>query len=211
MKTFKDLYIHLSDIAMESFIAKVALNVNKNDTWERQPDKENRVLGIEKTYSFSRLDDHAYPSAGLSIFPKKNGIWYVPNVVPIKYGNLSHDEYNGILSEFYNLFILPIATQDDIIVEITSGEISDCDILGEHAASLLKSFSLLANKSTGSSHPDDKDRWLSFVKASCLSGSNVDTDHLHRLLIEQGWSDEAANKLAIQYDFAKDLIEHIGK
>lgn len=210
MLTFKDLVIKANDKDIENFISALTERLSGNPIWSRSEDKENNVLGVGKIYAFKREKDNKLPSAGLSLFPKdKNISWYVPNVVPLEYGQLSYVEYNGILTEFFEDLVNPIASELGIRAEITSGAVTDVDILGEEAAQALTVFSNLANKSTGSSHPCDRERWLAFIYEVCTSGNSIDVGLLERLLIEQGWDEERAIKLVIEFEFGRDLIGYI--
>lgn len=210
MLTFKELFIKTDNANMEKFITALTAKISQNQIWSRKEDKENRILGADTIYNFQRQKDSNLPSAGLSIFPKNEGMtWYVPNVVPLEYGQLSCQEYNDILTEFYHLFIKPTSDELKIEAEISTGEVDAVDILGEEAARALSLFSDCANKSTGSSHPCDRERWLDFIYKSCMPGRHVDIGLLEKLLIEQGWDEYWANKLVIQFEFGRDLVEYI--
>ncbi len=63
------------------------------------------------------------------------------------------------------------------------------------------------NKSTGSSHPLDHQRWMDFILTAHLEGSRLDATSLRRWLIEiEGWSPEVADQLAGQYEFGGRLL-----
>lgn len=210
MLTFKDLIIRADNNKMEKFISELTNKISSSPIWDRKDDKQNLILHAEKIYAFQRKKDNKLPAAGLSIFPKDNGVsWYVPNVVPIEYKQLSYQEYNDILTEFYDLFVKPISVALNINTEISTGNISAQDILGERAARALSLFSDCANKSTGSSHPNDRERWLAFILMACTDKEHIDTGLLQKILIEQGWDEYGSNKLMSEFEFAKDVIDYI--
>ena len=208
MKTYKDLSINTGDVGIIEYVKRITDNLS--GSWERAYENEENSKNLgEIAYCFRRKSDSILPGAGLSIFQKDRNIWYIPNVIPTESGQLTYDNYNEILTEFYEKCLAPFSQGVEIF--ITSGNIEDRDIVGEKAAKLLNIFSSYANKSTGSSHPYDRERWFYFIVEVCNSGINVDTDALQRLLQEQGWSKESSIELVIEFEFARDLIQYIRK
>ncbi|WP_407579566.1 hypothetical protein [Citrobacter koseri] len=208
MQTFKDVFIKLGDKSIIDFISNVTDNVTAYWSRAYENEENSKYLG-EIAFSFKRSGDSILPDAGLSIFQKENNIWYIPNVVPLEKGQLNYDEYNKIITDFYNSCLKPVALELKIDVEITSDSITTEDIVGVEAGNLLKQFSSLANKSTGSSHPNDQERWFAFIVETCKKDKYVNASDLVRVLCEQGWSEDSAHKLAIEYEFARDLIAYM--
>lgn len=208
MKTFKDVFIRVGDAGIVDYIRDVTNELRK--PWKRAYENEenSKYLG-EVAFCFQREGDSTLPAAGLSIFQKDGNSWYIPNVVPIEAGQLSYEEYNEIITDFYESCLMPVSAQHDIAVEISTGELKDEDIVGEIPAKLLKAFSNCANKSTGSSHPSDRNRWFKFIVAACNSKNDIDTGDLKRLLQQQGWSEEFALDLVIEFEFGRELIKHM--
>lgn len=208
MKTFKDVFIKIDDKSIKYFISKVT-DATKNH-WSRayESEENSKYLG-EIAFSFKRSGDNILPDAGLSIFQKENNIWYIPNVVPLEKGQLNYEEYNTIITDFYNSCLKPVALELKIDVEITSDSLTAEDVVGDEAGKLLKQFSSLANKSTGSSHPSDQERWFAFIVETCKKDKHVNTSDLVRVLCEQGWSEDSAHRLVIEYEFARDLITYM--
>ncbi|MFD1261636.1 hypothetical protein [Entomomonas asaccharolytica] len=207
MKRFKDLYIKLADSELVEFINELSEQIVF--PWRRVPEKEEQFsfLNKDKMYCFERSETEHLPSAGLVILKKEDNCWYVPNIVPIVSGSLSYEEYNGILDEFYSSYLSKVAKKRRVDIEVTSGEIEDIDVFGEHGAKLLRTFSTCANQSTGSSHPLDQKRWFSFIIEVCRTKKDIDSGYLERVLLEQGWSERMANELVIEFEFAQSLIE----
>lgn len=209
MKTFKDVYIRVGEAGIVDYIKDVTAALEK--PWKRAYENEenSKYLG-EVAFCFQREGDSMLPAAGLSIFQKDSNTWYIPNVVPIESGQLSYDEYNEIITEFYNSCLAPTSEKSGIAVDISTGELNDEDIVGETSAKLLKAFSSCANKSTGSSHPLDRERWFAFLIEASKSQDEIDTGDLKRLLQQQGWSEEIALDLVIEFEFGRDLIKYMG-
>ncbi len=208
MKKFKDLYIHTNDESITELVSKVTKNVHSYWSRSYESEKNSRYFG-EVAFSFKRVGDRVLPDAGVSIFKKEKNIWYIPNVVPLRFGQLSYDEYNEIITDFYNTCLKPAASELEIHVEITSGMLNGEDIVGNDGLKLLNVFSSFANKSTGSSHPRDQERWFAFIVKTCSQEQYVNSSDLIRLLCEQGWDEDSAQKLAIEYEFARDLIKYM--
>ena len=82
------------------------------------------------------------------------------------------------------------------------------DWMSPTSAELLKRFSRNANKSTGSSHPFDRERWHEFIIGLHAERREIDTEKLGRWLQDvERWSDEAAIDLIIEYEFGRDLLK----
>ena len=80
--------------------------------------------------------------------------------------------------------------------------------LSPRALKLLRSFSTLANKSTGSAHPLDEQRWFAFIIAVHKDGSPLDAGTLGRWLIEdEAWPEDSAHTLTIEYEVARSLLK----
>ena len=206
MKTFKDVYLQPSDRGIVDYINAVTESLHP--PWERSFESEENAKYIgDVAFCFERKRDDTLPAARLTIVQKDSATWYIPNVVPAEAGELDFDQYNGLITEFCDEYLAPAANHLKMEMVISSGELSDEEIVGEEAARLLEIFSSAANKSTGSAHSLDRERWYAFIVASCRPGfSSVDIGNLERLLQQQGWSESQASKLAIQYEFAAGLI-----
>lgn len=206
MKTFQNLYIDLNGHDIESFIGQLTKNCGKN--WKRAFEREeNTKYFNEKAFAFEYIGENGLPNAGLTLFEKDQGIWYVPNIVPIESGQINVDEYNKLLIDFKESLVDPAVQNISIKVELTKDEVFLEDILGKVAADALKQFSFAANKSTGHSHPCDEKRWFKFLLAAQKSGKKLSFDILKATLIEQGWSEEYANDLASEFEYSQDLLD----
>jgi hypothetical protein len=143
-----------------------------------------------------------------------NGELYVSNIVPKDYrGQFSYPEYNAILTEFYERFARPVAIERGLSIELSSGEVDLEEWLSPTAAQALRLFSEKANKSTGASHPMDRERWYKFLILADKENARFDASTLARWLSEEaGWADTTASELADDYERARSLLayEHAG-
>jgi hypothetical protein len=210
MKTFQNLYIKLNNDSIESFIEKITQNCNEN--WQRDFEREeNAKYFREKAFSFKYTGKNELPSAGLTLFENENAVWYVPNIIPIEMKELSIDEYNKLLVDFKKTLIEPAIQNTTITITITKDEVSLDDFIDQKAVDALKRFSSLANKSTGNSHPNDKNRWFEFLVAAQKSEKKPSFEMLKATLIEQGWSEEFAYDLAFEFEHGQELLDFVKK
>ena len=83
------------------------------------------------------------------------------------------------------------------------------DWVSTASAQRLRSFSGGANKSTGSSHPCDKQRWYDFVVSVHKNNDFLPASTLERWLIEEGgWGENQASELAIEYEQELGLLKY---
>jgi len=206
MKKFRDIFIHLDHLNEQEVFDEITKSCN--DIWERAYEKEkNMHLLSKKGYYFEHKEKDFLPAAGLAILNKESNIWYVPNIIPLKKGNLSYEEYNNLAENFTKTILQEAKKKYNFKIELTSDSITSEEILGEMPAKLLSNFSNLANKSTGSSHPSDQKRWFDFIYSIGIS-EEVYADQVEKILIEQGWSEDYAAELALEFEFAQALLSH---
>jgi hypothetical protein len=207
MKAFRDLYVHLNGADIEDFVEKLARQCPS--PWKRRLDKEKDIESlIGKGFCFERGKKTKSPSAALFLFPKNDDIWHVSNIVPIDVRELSYDQYNEVLEEFLESIVEPVIAGTNIRTEMTSNEITVGSVAGKSVEEALVRFSNLANKSTGSSHPKDRQRWFEFLLLANEAPSKLNADLVIRALIELGWSEDRAYELGSQFEFADDLLSY---
>ena len=208
MKIFQNLYIDLKGHEIEDFIEQLTKKCGTN--WRRAFEREeNAKYFNEKAFAFEYIGKDGLPNAGLTLFENERGVWYVPNIIPIKIGQLSVDEYNQLLIDFKNTLVDPVVQNTAINIQLTKDQIILEDIVGKEASEALKRFSSAANKSSGNSHPYDKKRWFEFLVAAQKAEKKLDYDILKATLIEQGWSDDFASDLAFEYENGRELLDFV--
>lgn len=77
------------------------------------------------------------------------------------------------------------------------------------AREVLESFSRLANKSTLAGHPSDEKRWFRFLYLAHKTNKQIDVELVIKSLKDLGWSDDAAYRLGLQFEFAQSLLSFI--
>ncbi len=212
MKTFRELYIRLIDSSPENFFKLIKDNLNEN--WKyKKIDVDEALLNDTPTSCYQYSGNKNLPDALLYITEKEIGLLYVSNIIPVEKGHLLYDEYNAILLDFFENVIKPVKEKSNarIETELTEPEITNNDILSSECSKLFKAFSLYANKSTGSLHPADQERWFSFIMCINKNSEKIDPDILKRLLIDDGWAEDKAIELSSEFEFAISLLNYHDK
>jgi hypothetical protein len=121
-------------------------------------------------------------------------------------GSLSCKLANIVLDALFKTTIKKAVEKSGVSYVKKGGEQTIEELAGEETAKKLKVFSSGANKNTGSSHPLDQARWFDFIISAHNNYSKLSVTNLRRWLIENGWPEENACDLAIEYEFSKDLL-----
>jgi hypothetical protein len=179
----------------------------------------SRRVEEEASANDSVADEHAYyvceptpqrPRALLAIYRKDKTTFYVSNIVPAEVSELSHDQYNAILLDFHDHVLRKLST-DFPVTMIASGDQRRLeDILSPEAMTLLKRFCGLANKSTGSAHPMDRERWYDFLIMVGNQRPALTAHDVMRWLTEvDAWPARTAQDLVIEFEFAFGLLARL--
>lgn len=212
LEVFQDL--HLTGPTQEHSKLREALLSLTRPPWRHDVEKEEELsehAGNDDVLVFERTLSGGLPAAGLVLWSTVKG-YSITNIVPIESGQLSYASYNAILQDFARHIAEPAAKQVGFKLETTAPRKTLGDWLTPSTAEALRRFSTLANKSTGASHPLDKGRWLTFLIAAYQDRHEFDAGLLVRWLIEvEHWPDDTAHDLAIEYEFALELLEQYDK
>jgi hypothetical protein len=208
MEIFRDLFIRGDADQLAATMDEVERSLPQG--WARDQQAESRVrfltVGLKPTYCFT-FEDELRPAASLFLTEKEPGLICVVNLVPRDKHQLSFSEYNAVLEDFHERCVRPCAEKTGARVELTSNQADLRHWLTETTAKKLRTFSAMANKSTGSSHPKDQERWMDFITTSHREGSRLDAPSLRRWLIEiEGWPPEVADQLVGEYEFGRELL-----
>ncbi len=209
MKVFRELYLHLPEEKADDFFSELEQILQGN--WRREISLEQKSARESKVkfYYFSCGRTEVLEPALIAFARKNPEIVYISNIVPRERGKLSKDQYNVILMEFYNNFLQPLCSKYSVPVETTSDNQSMEDWVSEETYRKLKSFSRTANKSTGTSHPCDQERWFAFIVSALRHNESLDSSRLKRWLVEEeGWHEDMAFQLAIEYEQGLSLLTY---
>lgn len=204
MKVFRDLEIDLNATQRDKFLSE--LEEQLSNGWTRERSKESSEMPL---FYFVCNKNDQREAALLALVQRNHRKLYISNIVPREKGQLTFDEYNFILNEFHHSFIKPLQDKLNIQVTMSSDQQTLEDWISPESAEKLRRFSALANKSTGSSHPNDKERWFDFIVSIVRKDEKLDTLTLRRWLTEEGgWAPDIADELVIQYERGVALIKY---
>jgi hypothetical protein len=209
MEVFRDLFVNIDEGGMDALVELIERSLPPG--WARDREAEMRIrstpFAARPTYCFTCESDGRSASARLILTERKPGTFYVSNIIPISGDRLSYAEYNDVLEEFYNNALRPSAEQSGVSATLTEAQADLDHWMTPATAEKLRAFSACANKGTGSAHPRDRERWNEFVLSAHRDGSQMDASTLQRWLVEaEGWSPEAADQLALEYEYGRELL-----
>ncbi|ESP95075.1 hypothetical protein [Pseudoalteromonas luteoviolacea] len=212
MKRYRELIITIAERDIEQFSECLASAATKS--WARNKGREDEALSFvgfsSKPYCFDHIINNEH-IASLWLANNEEGGLEVSNIVPTKEICLSVSKYNSILESFLEKVISSAKDKVNFQVSITNEEFTLEDELSEEASQALRVFSSSANKSTGHAHPLDKKRWFHFINLAFKSSSEFDTDILEKFLVEDGWDEEKASKLTIDFEYSIGLLSSFVK
>ncbi|WP_247896624.1 hypothetical protein [Azospirillum argentinense] len=160
----------------------------------------------EEIIAFHRDPGDGLKAVGLVLWSEPEG-FKVTNIVPRDVGELGIANYNWLLQDFIERLARPAAARTGFSVEVTAARQRLKDWMSSEAADALRRFSAAANKSTGSSHPLDRRRWLAFLMSAHRDATALDAEQLVRWLTEvEGWPGNVAHRLAVEYEFGRELL-----
>lgn len=155
MKVYRELEIHGDVGTVKATLDGIKKAVG--GTWMTIEDEGSLPGPPQHGFVCERTAEH--PAATLWLV-EKPGQLYVSNIVPSQgQPRLSEDEYNAIAFEFYERFVIPVADKTGVQVTLSDTNVTIEKWVSPGTAQLLRRFSIAANKSTGSSHPLDEERW----------------------------------------------------
>ena len=209
MEIYRELKMWGNPEALEQFIQKIG--EFEQDMWRRDQEVEARLResgGAPGTYyCFTCSKTGGLPASTVHLFRKSDRNMYVANVTPRDKSELSVEEYNRVVEDFHARCVEPAARETGVLVRLKDADMDIKDILTETTAHALRQFSAAANKATGSSHPSDQRRWFTFLVAAHKENTSLDVMTLKDWLIdEEGWPEQAASRLVVEYEFSRALL-----
>lgn len=204
MKSFKDFYLSGSQENLQKFISSISDYISGD--WRQGNDSKFKENFIVLTYCGSEVNK---ASVFLYIKDIDKLEFKVTNIVPMEKNRLNYDEYNDVLDKCAKECIIPCVKACGLKYRVTSENVNLEDYMCNESARKLRMFSSAANKSTGSSHPCDQERWNDFICQTVKNGDKDVISILGRWLVEEeGWDDEHASELENEYEQGISLLEY---
>ncbi|MDJ0448819.1 hypothetical protein [Methylocystis sp. JR02] len=209
MLVFQDLVLRANRGSLQA--VRTALLDHTAAPWKHADEREKEIsvhsAPGHDVVAFTREKGDGIEAVGLLLW-SEGASYKVTNIVPRDVGELGFEAYNAALQDFVSRVVEPARQVASFQIAITPERQSLNDWVSSDMAEALSRFSSLANKSTGSSHPLDRQRWFAFLFLAHRSSEPLDTDRLMRWLVEvENWPEEKAHDLAIQYEFGLDLLK----
>jgi hypothetical protein len=208
MQVFRDLLIRGEPDRLTATVAEIDRSLGEG--WFRDEETERRLAAVPtagRSACFGCSDGGSRPAATIVLTAKGPDLLYVSNVIPHSRRQLDYDQYNRIVTEFHDRFVRPAVAKTGAVAELTDTQADLERWLFPAAAEKLRRFSSRANRGTGASHPQDRERWNEFVLAAHKDRSILDASTLRRWLVEvEGWPPEVANPLALEYESGRELL-----
>lgn len=223
MKTFCELYFKGTQLSLKKFSDEIQLYATGE--WTSGIKNYGGVKWIYFDYSGVEVDK-ASVCINLT-FSDPTDELFVSNIVPLEKSKLSVDEYNAVLRKFYADIVVPYKeTHHDVeISKITDDIFDPTTVITKNALEKLKAFCNCANKSTGSSHPDDQKRWFDFICQTVDDNKMFDYMTLCDFLQDESywgkkeddflgamgqfaWDGTHAEQLASEYELACEILQY---
>jgi hypothetical protein len=213
IKRFRDLRVLGDRQTLCALIEPITLALPPNWQEDAESGKELPGFAGERYFVFTRDGDNHVPSCRLILHLNNRSLW-VSNIQLQKSRDISFNQYNAALGEFEVVLRKQVSEYGNLRIQTTDENAHITEWVTPEAAKKLEAFSCAANKSTGSGHSYDSQRWIKFVVQTHLDGSSLEIDDLRRWLIEalgwKGWEDQV-DGLILQYEFGRALLNAYDK
>ncbi len=166
--------------------------------WTRRHDLEPAKGHLGLTQRYYTRSDGKRPLLAID-FNRDEPIAKIVNIVPDKgEDDISLTESNTLEQDFVTALrpLLP----STVGIRQTPATVHLRNLLTVETYDLFRYHS--ANKSTGNSHPNDRERWLEFIKAAAAEGLDDRDEHkdlVRRALLEEGFAERHAKLIADDY------------
>lgn len=221
MKVYKELIIQGTERALFEFQNKIG-DFSTND-WERirgRRDLKDKFVVFE--YKGESVDKSQVFFYTANI--KEKGLIKVTNIIPIAQdkSDLTIEEYNKILDLLYKDIVCRYI-DPELSIELSKSDVFDpLTVFSKETLNKLKQFCSAANKSTGATHPLDRERWLDFVFTSYSKEETMDTETFANFLSDEeywgkrtkyimgecAWTEEWAWNLAGEYSLMIETLKN---
>lgn len=222
METYRELYFKGEVSELKKFVKDIKNYAIGN--WEAKNEKN---FGEEYLFFDYVGDNISKARVCIHLGRIQEGELKVGNIVPLEKDELKITEYNNILLKFYEEVIEPYKNcGTDLVIDSPSDDkFNPLDVISEKALKKLEAFCNGANKSTGSSHPCDRERWFDFICQTVDDSRMIDASTLATFLKDEdywgnkpdgyigvigkyAWDEDKAYELALEYESLCEIIEY---
>ena len=174
---YRELTVEGSDIALQDFEKRLESGLCEG--WSR--DRENEVRLHDEQLCFKHIDsEHKVWDLWVA---RSSGKFWCSNITRADGSRISVEEYNVLLTEFFERFVILAAQNSGVAAELSKDQMELEDLMSSRTAKLLRGFSAAANRS--SLHPLDERRLEEFLVAAHDEEAKFDATMLKRWLVEE--------------------------
>jgi hypothetical protein len=205
MQIFRELTIDGPPNALLSLVE--AMSRRSTVGWRRDEEAEERLRDSSGQYFAFDTELADGRVVTLWLYQRRNAQRVsVANVAPREPGEITRRQYNELVEHFHNKVLLPASAGLDVKIQMTTDTMELEDFLSPATAKRLIGFSRTANK--WGLHPLDRERWYDFLIAAHRERTKLDATTLREWLTdEEGWPEETARELAIEFESGRDLLQ----
>ncbi len=206
MNMRRELVVYGEPGALESLIDRIESRLS--DGWSRDRERAAQLQrgwgDRERLFCFvcPASAEHAEAALVMALEDRRLSIG---DAFTCKEVQLTLEQYNAILAEFYLKFLTQEASEANLTAELTSDERTIEQALGPEGMKLLQRFSTCANKS--SRHPFDDRRWLEFlIYYFRRRRDHFDLGMVSTWLREDDWSLNKVSELMYDGEVVRNLL-----
>lgn len=197
-------------------------NVASSSPWHRDKKIEQSIENSSTSdtkgvIAFERNANQDLPAVQLVLWPDWDNTTQTPsssyqyrlgNIVSVEGPALGVNRFNNVLSAFVTEILSPLEHLFSVQISLSPRLLTMEDLTSKAAASALRTFSAMANKSTGANHPADEARWWDFIIRAHKSRGTLTASLLEQWLFEvDRWDSETAAELASDFEKSRDLLK----
>jgi hypothetical protein len=176
-------------------------------TWTRNLEREAELRrhAFGEMFCISRNAASGLLRCTLWIARRRDGSYYVSNILADEKPSLTKDEYNEILRHFRDE-VREAAEAHDVRLDLGQSDPQLEDYFSSGTADLLREFARAA-RDRSLLHPNDRHRWNLFLSAAYRERNRLPAELLTRWLIDdEYWPEDEAVELGAEYERARDLL-----
>ncbi|MFN0104170.1 MAG: hypothetical protein ACKV2U_19055 [Bryobacteraceae bacterium] len=205
MRKYSQISVRVPNDILDMFLAKVSeLAASK---WRRDPAGEEAAgdlvkgMGVRYVY-YVPADGHKTDI----VFMYTDNELRLINIFTTGDG-ISHAEHGRITADLWNAGMKQACKALSLSGKFTpTQDVQPEAGLPPAVVDALQQFAVTANKSTGSSHPDDLERWCLFLGLLHATGSEMDETRLDAYLTSKKFPEKIVMKLLKEHEVAMALL-----
>jgi len=208
VRQLRDFYVRSDRLDKDRLRAKVLETITS--PWHDPDIGDRDENGLWTWFRLERVSDENLPRVQIVLHAVDGGLKLTDAVPAGSAGQLDHDTYNRVVTDFHSRFATSIAEGGNVRTSLSQPSAPLADWVGDEAVRALARFSHTANRSGAAGHPKDEERWLDFLHLALPRAKVGFTEALRQALVNNGWPEDTADKLVAQAELV-DAYERLGR